>query len=144
MSTRDIPGHDHYVAVGRCPGEDWSTAYAGNHGNEFGTEETAWEAIAELEDIFQRDEPDTLFEWSVRTEKAWTNIDGCIVCAAPDLLAALQQLMEWEGDDGGPGWYPDEDTQQSANRIWGDAWDAINKTGVTDTSMLSKSRFEEG
>lgn len=132
MSTRDIPGHDHYVAVGRCPGEDWSTAYAGNHGNEFGTEETAWEAIAELPDIFHENVSDSWFEWSVRTEKAWTNIEGCIVCAAPDLLAALQQLMEWMVQEG----FPD--------RIWGDAWDAINKTGVTDTSMLSKSRFEEG
>ena len=48
--------------------------------------------------------------------------------AAPDLLAALRQLMEWEGYDGGPpGNGHDEDTDRREQEVWQDAQDAIDK-----------------
>jgi hypothetical protein len=48
--------------------------------------------------------------------------------AAPDLLAALLQLMEWEGYDGGPpGNGYDEDTDRREQEVWRDAQDAITK-----------------
>ena len=48
-----------------------------------------------------------------------------LAASAPELLAALEQLMEWDGDD--PGWYPEDDTQQRANDVWDDAFAAIAK-----------------
>jgi len=48
-----------------------------------------------------------------------------LLASAPDLLAALIQLMEWEGDEAG--FYPEDDTQQRANEVWQDAFDAIAK-----------------
>ena len=41
------------------------------------------------------------------------------------LLAALTQLMEWEGNEAGS--YSEDDTQQRANEVWQDAFDAIAK-----------------
>ena len=46
-----------------------------------------------------------------------------LIASAPDLLSALIQLMEWEGDEAG--FYPEDDTQQRANEVWQDAFDAI-------------------
>jgi hypothetical protein len=56
-----------------------------------------------------------------------------LACAAPELLAALEQLMEWEGNEAG--YYPEDDTQQRANEVWQDAFDAIAKaTGQEATA----------
>ena len=54
--------------------------------------------------------------------------------AAPALLAALDQLMEWEGYDHESSYYPDEDTEQRANDVWNDAKAAIAKApeGLAD------------
>ena len=41
------------------------------------------------------------------------------------LLTALEQLMEWEGNEAG--FYPEDDTQQRANEVWQDAFDAVAK-----------------
>ena len=50
------------------------------------------------------------------------------------LLAALMQLMEWEGDEAG--FYPEDDTQQRANEVWQDAFDAVAKArGVAQKGM---------
>jgi hypothetical protein len=50
------------------------------------------------------------------------------------LLAALTQLMEWEGDEAG--FYPEDDTQQRANEVWQDAFDAVAKArGVAQKGM---------
>jgi YD repeat-containing protein len=50
------------------------------------------------------------------------------------LLAALMQLMEWEGDE--PGSYNDPDTQKRADEVWQDAFDAIAKAkGVAQKGM---------
>ena len=54
--------------------------------------------------------------------------DRQLFLAAPDLLAALRQLMEWEGYDGGPpGNGHDEDTDRREQEVWQDAQDAIDK-----------------
>ena len=51
-----------------------------------------------------------------------------LISASPDLLAALRQLMEWEGYDGGPpGNGHDEDTDRREQEVWQDAQDAIDK-----------------
>ena len=51
-----------------------------------------------------------------------------LAAASPDLLAALRQLMEWEGYDGGPpGNGHDEDTDRREQEVWQDAQDAIAK-----------------
>ena len=51
-----------------------------------------------------------------------------LIAASPDLLAALRQLMEWEGYDGGPpGNGHDEDTDRREQEVWQDAQDAIDK-----------------
>ena len=42
-----------------------------------------------------------------------------------DLLSALMQLMEWEG--GEPGSYNNPDTQDRADEVWQDAFEAIAK-----------------
>ena len=55
-----------------------------------------------------------------------------LISAAPDLLAALRQLMEWEGFDGGfPGSGHDEDTDRRQQEVWQDAQDAIDKATAT-------------
>ena len=48
-----------------------------------------------------------------------------LLASAPELLAALIQLMEWEGNEAGS--YSEDDTQQRANEVWQDAFDAIAK-----------------
>ena len=48
-----------------------------------------------------------------------------LLAAAPELLAALRQMMEWEG--GEPGKYIDYDDEQRANEVWQDAEEAIAK-----------------
>ena len=48
-----------------------------------------------------------------------------LLAAAPELLAALRQMMEWEG--GEPGKYIDYDDEQRANKVWQDAEAAIAK-----------------
>jgi len=53
--------------------------------------------------------------------------NAALIAAAPDLLAALRQLMDWEGYDHEAGYYPDEDTEQRANEVWDDAKAAIAK-----------------
>ena len=53
--------------------------------------------------------------------------DQRLFLAASDLLAALKQIMEWEGYDHEAGYYPDEDTEQRANEVWNDAEAAIAK-----------------
>ena len=50
-----------------------------------------------------------------------------LAASAPALLAALRQLMDWEGYDHEAGYYPDEDTEQRANEVWDDAKAAIVK-----------------
>ena len=51
-----------------------------------------------------------------------------LIAASPDLLAALRQLMEWEGYDGGPpGNGHDEDTDRREQEVWQDAQGAIDK-----------------
>jgi len=51
-----------------------------------------------------------------------------LIAASPDLLAALRQLIEWEGYDGGPpGNGHDEDTDRREHEVWQDAQDAIDK-----------------
>jgi hypothetical protein len=53
--------------------------------------------------------------------------------AAPDLMGALRQLMEWEGYDGGPpGNGHDEDTDRREQEVWQDAQDAIDKAKATE------------
>jgi len=54
--------------------------------------------------------------------------DTQLIAASTDLLAALRQLMEWEGYDGGPpGNGHDEDTDRREQEVWQDAQDAIDK-----------------
>ena len=48
-----------------------------------------------------------------------------LLATAPELLAALRQMMEWEG--GEPGKYIDYDDEQRANEVWQDAEEAIAK-----------------
>ena len=61
-----------------------------------------------------------------------------LAAAAPDLLAALKQIMEWEGYDHEAGYYPDEDTEQRASEVWDDAKAAIDKaTGQKETACTS-------
>ena len=48
-----------------------------------------------------------------------------LIASAPDLLAALMQIMDFEG--GEPGSYNDPDTQERADEVWQDAFDAIAK-----------------
>jgi hypothetical protein len=50
-----------------------------------------------------------------------------LIASAPSLLAALKQLMEWEGYDHEAGYYPDEDTEQRAIEVWDDAKAAITE-----------------
>jgi hypothetical protein len=56
-----------------------------------------------------------------------------LIASAPDLLAALEQLMEFEG--GEAGFYPEDDTQQRANDVWQDALDAIAKATGREVSV---------
>jgi len=53
------------------------------------------------------------------------NANLTLAAAAPELLAALRQMMEWEG--GEPGKYIDYDDEQRANEVWQDAEEAIAK-----------------
>ena len=53
------------------------------------------------------------------------NANLTLAAAAPELLAALRQMMEWEG--GEPGKYIDYDDEQRANEVWQDAEAAIAK-----------------
>ena len=48
-----------------------------------------------------------------------------LIASAPALLAALMQIMDFEG--GEPGSYNDPDTQERANEVWQDACDGIAK-----------------
>ena len=48
-----------------------------------------------------------------------------LIASAPALLAALMQIMDFEG--GEPGSYNDPDTQERADEVWQDAFDAIAK-----------------
>jgi len=58
-----------------------------------------------------------------------------LIAASPDLLAALRQLMEWEGYDGGPPGNVHEfllrgDTDRREQEVWQGAQAAIaNATG---------------
>jgi hypothetical protein len=66
----------------------------------------------------------TMFhDYEVDREEELANLH--LAASAPELLAALEQLMEWEGDEAGS--YPEDDTQQRANEVWQDAFDAIAK-----------------
>tara|TARA_Y100000310_G_scaffold3047_1_gene4008 strand:- start:2544 stop:2795 length:252 start_codon:yes stop_codon:yes gene_type:complete len=71
--------------------------------------------------------PGTVVEWPRMPDETIDDAENAanarLIVAAPDLLAALEQLMEWEG--GEAGFYPEDDTQQRANEVWQDAFDAI-------------------
>ena len=54
-----------------------------------------------------------------------TPANATLISASPELLAALRQMMEWEG--GEPGKYIDYDDEQRANEVWQDAEAAIAK-----------------
>jgi hypothetical protein len=74
-----------------------------------------------------------------------TEADRTTFEAAPDLLAALRQLMEWEGFDGGfPGSGHDEDTDRRQQEVWQDAQDAIDKaTGNSRACLVGGSKTKE-
>jgi len=73
-------------------------------------------------------ESGTVVEWprfGEVVDDAENEANARLIASAPDLLAALMQLMEWEGDE--PGTYTDPDTQDRAIVVWQDAFDAIAK-----------------
>ena len=74
-------------------------------------------------------ESGTVVEWprfgEVAVDDAENEANARLIASAPALLAALMQIMDFEG--GEPGSYNDPDTQERADEIWQYARNAIAK-----------------